>query len=262
MPELKALIFDVDGTMADTERDGHRVAFNLAFAEDGLSVRWDIPTYGEYLKIAGGKERIRNIVAAPGFEKKPDNVDEYVKKLHKRKTELFTQLVEMGNLPLRPGIKRLIEQAHAAGLRLAVASTSNEQSVNTVLRVLLGDEVKIWFALILAGDAVRKKKPDPEIYHLTARIMGMDPSDCLVVEDSLNGLLAAKGAGMKCIITTNVYTRDEDFSEADLVVDSLGDVGGVETRVMFNPHNVNVTDVVSLQSLQDVFRESGSVCQQ
>lgn len=238
MAELKVLIFDVDGTIADTERDGHRVAFNLAFAEDGLSVQWDVPTYGEYLKIAGGKERIRRMVTAPGFEKKIDNVDEYVRKLHKRKTELFMELVENGKLPLRAGIKRLIEEAHRDNIRLAVASTSNEKSVHTVLRVLLGEEIKCWFELILAGDIVSKKKPDPEIYDLARHKMGVSSSDCLVVEDSRNGLLAAKAAGMRCIITTNIYTRDEDFSEADLVVDSL-------------------KEYVSVQSLKRLFLVSG-----
>lgn len=243
MAELKALIFDVDGTIADTERDGHRVAFNLAFAEDGLRVQWDIPTYGEYLKIAGGKERIRKMVTAPEFEKKIDNVEEYIKKLHKRKTELFIELVEKGKLPLRPGIKRLIEEAHKEGIRLAVASTSNEKSVHTVLSVLLGKEIKKWFELILAGDIVSKKKPDPEIYNLIGRKMEIKPSDCLVVEDSRNGLLAAKAAGMKCIITTNVYTKHEDFSEADLVVDSLGEANGQKTR-----------DYISIESLKHFFR--------
>lgn len=253
MSELKALIFDVDGTIADTERDGHRVAFNLAFAEDGLKVQWDILAYGEYLKTAGGKERIRKMVTEPGFEKKVDNMDEYVKKLHKRKTELFMELVKSGKLPLRPGIKRLVEEAHREGLRLEVASTSNEKAVHTVLRVLLGEEMKSWFELILAGDIVSKKKPDPEIYNLTAEKMGLVPSDCLVVEDSHNGLIAAKAVGMRCIVTTNVYTKDEDFSEADLVVDSLGDPNGPKAKVVFNPHNLNIMDYVSIQPLKHLF---------
>ena len=253
MSELKALVFDVDGTIADTERDGHRVAFNLAFADDGLRVQWDVPTYGEYLKIAGGKERIRTMVIASDFERPVEDIDGYVRKLHKRKTELFMGLVEGGKLPVRPGIKRLINEAHRLGVRLSVASTSNEKSVNTVLRVLLGEEMKGWFELILAGDVVSKKKPDPQIYHLVAETMAVDPADCLVVEDSRNGLIAAKAAAMKCVVTTNVYTRDEDLSEADIVVDSLGEPGGPQTVVVSSPRGVAIDDYVSLRSLQALF---------
>ncbi len=252
---LKALILDVDGTIADTEKDGHRVAFNLAFKEDGLKVQWDIPTYGKYLKIAGGKERIRKMVTSPDFEKKVDYVDKYVKKLHERKTQLYIELVESGKLPLRSGIKRLIEEAHKGGIRLAVASTSNEKSVHAALKVLLGEEIKSWFELILAGDIVREKKPNPEIYNLTAEKIGINPSDCLVVEDSRNGLLATKAAGMKCLVTTNVYTKDEDFSEADLVVDSLSEPGSPKTNIISNRHNLDITDYVSLKSLKHIFSD-------
>lgn len=249
---LKALILDVDGTIADTEKDGHRVAFNLAFKEDGLKVQWDIPIYGEYLKIAGGKERIRKMLSSLDFEKKVDDVDKYVNKLHKRKTELFMKLVENGKLPLRKGIKRLIEEAHAEGIRLAVASTSNEKAVNTVLKILLGEEIKSWFEVILAGDVVSTKKPDPEIYNLTIERLGIPASECLVIEDSRNGLLAANSAGIKCIITTNTYTKDEDFSEADLVVDSLGDLKN-RISIISNPHNLAITNLVLLQSLKKLF---------
>ena len=118
------------------------------------------------------------------------------------------------------------------------------------MQVLLGEEIKSWFEIILAGDIVSKKKPNPKIYNLTAEKMGIDSSDCLVVEDSYTGLLATKAAGMKCIVTTNVYTQDEDFSEADLVVDSLEN-----PNVMLNPHGLDVKDYVSLKALKHIFSD-------
>ena len=138
------------------------------------------------------------------------------------------QIVESGELPLRPGVARLVDEAVAAGIRLAVCSTSNERAVNAVVETLLGPERKARFDVILAGDVVSKKKPDPEIYNLAVERLALEPTQCVVIEDNRNGLLAARGAGMYCIVTTNAYTEDEDFSEADLVVGELGDPPNVK----------------------------------
>jgi HAD superfamily hydrolase (TIGR01509 family) len=220
---LQAIIFDCDGVLVDTERDGHRVAFNRAFAEFGIEVTWNPLEYKELVKVAGGKERMKHYFGRKGWPAGYPDRDELILKLHRRKTELFMELIASGELPLRPGIKRLVDEAIVRGVRLAVCSTSNERSVNLIVERLLGPERKARFSAILAGDVVSKKKPDPEIYALCRERLNLDPGRCVVIEDSRNGLLAARGAGFHCLVTTNGYTQEEDFREADRVVPELGD---------------------------------------
>jgi HAD superfamily hydrolase (TIGR01509 family) len=217
---MKALIFDCDGVLVDTERDGHRVAFNRAFAEAGLGVEWDVALYGELLEIAGGKERMTHYFDARGWPP-GTSAATLIPRLHERKTAIFTELLAQGLLPLRSGIARLVDEAHAAGVRLGVCTTSAPKAVDGVLN-LLGPERKSRFELVLAGDVV-KKKPDSEIYELAKQRLGLAGSDCVVIEDSRNGLLAALGAGMPTVITTSAYTQHEDFSDAARVVPELGD---------------------------------------
>ena len=231
MAELKALIFDCDGVLVDTERDGHRVAFNRAFTEKGYDFQWDVPLYGELLKIAGGKERMRAYFEKNDWPNNESDKDALIKELHKLKTDLYMQIIESRQLPLRPGVKRLMDEAIEAGITLAVCSTSNERAVNLVVEKLLGAERKSKFSAILAGDVVSNKKPDPEIYNLAKERLNLDPLECVVVEDSRNGLLAAKGAGMICIVTTNGYTAEEDFSEADMVVSELGEPPNIKINM-------------------------------
>lgn len=228
---LKALIFDCDGVLVDTERDGHRVAFNMAFAEKGLGVEWDVPTYGALLEVAGGKERMRHYFDENGRPEGVTDWDEYIKELHRLKTDLFRGIIESGRLKLRPGVARLVDEATSAGVRLAVCSTSNERAVKLIVEKLLGPDRRRKFSAILAGDVVSKKKPDPAIYDLAKRRLGLDGGECMVVEDSRNGLLAAKAAGMHCVITTNGYTEAEDFAEADAVYPELGDEPNVNVTV-------------------------------
>jgi len=223
MAEFKALIFDCDGVIAETEGQGHRVAFNKVFEEEGLGVHWDVETYGEKLKIAGGKERMRTIFTDPSFKKDVGDIDEYIKKLHKRKTDIYMEMIEKGELPGREGVKRLVEEAHARGKKLAIASTSNERGVTLLAKTILGDEAFSYFDIILAGDVVSRKKPDPEIYFLAAEKLGVKPEECCVIEDTKNGVRAAKAAGMKCVVTKSQYSKNDEFPEADLVVDSLGE---------------------------------------
>jgi HAD superfamily hydrolase (TIGR01509 family) len=231
MASLKALIFDCDGVLVDTERDGHRVAFNRAFAQKGLNVEWDVPLYGELLKVAGGKERMRHYFDTTDWPACVTDKDAFIKELHKLKTDCCMQIIDSGQLPLRPGVARLVDEAIAANIALAVCSTSNERAVNMVIERMLGLERKSRFAVILAGDVVSRKKPDPEIYNLVLSKLGLQPQECVVIEDSRNGLLAAKSAGTKCVITTNGYTENEDFSEADLVVSELGDKPNVQVTL-------------------------------
>ena len=233
---MKALIFDCDGVLVDTERDGHRVAFNRAFAEFGIDAEWDVDTYGELLRVAGGKERMRAYFDKVGWPPGRDDRDQLIADLHKRKTAIFTELIASGRLPLRSGVARLVDEASAAGIRLGVCTTSAPASVSGVLD-LLGPERKARFEIVLAGDVVSKKKPDPEIYVLARERLGLPAAECVVIEDSRNGLLAAGGAGMPCLITTSAYTRDEDFTGAAKVVPELGDPP--------NPH-VTLADLAAL----------------
>jgi HAD superfamily hydrolase (TIGR01509 family) len=218
---MKALIFDCDGVLVDTERDGHRVAFNRAFAEAGIEAEWSVGLYGELLKIAGGKERMKYYFDRNGWPggTTPETL---IPELHKLKTAIFTALISGGSLPLRPGVTRIVDEAQAAGVRLAVCTTSDPKSVDGVLD-LMGAKRKAFFEAVLAGDVVAKKKPNPEIYDLAKQRLGLDGKECVVIEDSRNGLLAATGAGMPCLITTSTYTLDEDFHEAARVVPELGD---------------------------------------
>ena len=229
--KLKALIFDCDGVLAETERDGHRVAFNRTFAAKGYDLEWDAALYKELVRIGGGKERMKHFFDRTSWPAGTSDKDALIKELHQLKTDFYTQIIESGELPLRPGVARLVDEAIAAGIKLAVCSTSNERSVHTVVEKLLGPARKAKFDVILAGDVVSKKKPDPEIYTLVLQRLHLKPTQCVVVEDNRNGLLAAKGAGMHCIVTTNGYTEDEDFREADLVVSELGDPPHVQVNL-------------------------------
>lgn len=220
---MKALIFDCDGVLVDTEKDGHRVAFNATFTEFGLSDEWDVPYYGDLLQIAGGKERMRHHFETHGWPEAAGNDhDAFIASLHARKTAIFTDLIADGKLPLRPGIQRIVDAAIAAGVRLGVCTTSNPKAIDGVLN-LLGPERKSKFEFVLAGDVVSRKKPDPEIYNLAKEKLGLPVEECVVIEDSRNGLLAALGADLPVLITTSTYTVEEDFSGAIDVVPELGD---------------------------------------
>jgi len=217
---MEALIFDCDGVLVDTERDGHRVAFNAAFADAGLDLSWSVERYGELLTTGGGKERMVRHFNETGWPKGFDDKNALIALLHKKKTELFTRLIEAGALPLRPGVERLVDEALGAGLTIAVCSTSNEKSVRAIVEQLLG-VTRAPKITIFAGDIVAAKKPDPAIYTLAAETLGLKPARCVVIEDSHIGLSAAKAALMNCIVTMSPYTAEEDFASADRVVSDL-----------------------------------------
>ena len=228
---MEALIFDCDGVLVDTERDGHRIAFNMAFADRGIDVEWSVEAYKKLLKVAGGKERMKFYFEENGWPAQFEDRDELIISLHKRKTHFFMQLIESGALPLRPGIKRLVDEAIAQNIKLAVCSTSNEKSVRLIVELLLGKQRESNFQAILAGDIVTRKKPDPEIYNLCVEKLNINPRECMVIEDSRNGLMAAKAADFNCLITTNGYTADENFAEADIIVNELGDDPNVQITI-------------------------------
>jgi HAD superfamily hydrolase (TIGR01509 family) len=196
-----------------------------------IDAEWDVASYTELLLIAGGKERMRHYFDEHGWpEGRSESQDELIAELHRKKTEAFMEIIASGQLPLRPGIARIVDEAIAAGVRLGVCTTSNPRAIDGVLD-LLGADRKAAFDFVHAGDCVTRKKPDPEIYELAKQSLGLSGSECIVIEDSRNGLLAATGAGLPCLITTSTYTAQEDFSEAAEVVPELGDPPGVRVTL-------------------------------
>ncbi|OOZ38853.1 phosphatase [Solemya pervernicosa gill symbiont] len=224
MSQLEALLFDVDGTLADTERDGHRVAFNLAFADAGLDWEWSEELYGKLLAVTGGKERIRYYLDNYNTEfKRPDDLDEFIAGLHKAKTAHYVKLLSNGVIPLRSGVRRLIDEARAAGLRLAVSTTTTPANVEALLENALAPGSMAWFEVIAAGDIVPAKKPAPDIYDYAMEQMGLKPEQCIAFEDSYNGIRSSLGAKLKTIVAVNGYTRDEDFEGAEIILNEWGE---------------------------------------
>jgi HAD superfamily hydrolase (TIGR01509 family) len=249
----RALVLDCDGVLADTERDGHRPAFNQAFRELGLPLEWSEEEYGSRLHIGGGKERIASaltpeLVERAGLPRDPTARQRLIAAWHRRKSEIYGELVAQGRLPGRPGIRRLVQEAADAGWALAVASTSAEPSVRGVLEYAVGPALAARF-LVLAGDVVARKKPAPDIYVLALEKLGLPARSCLAVEDSRNGLLAAVGAGLRCLVTLSSYTREEDMAEACLVVSDLGEPGA-PMRVVANRSEARPGGYVALADLE------------
>jgi HAD superfamily hydrolase (TIGR01509 family) len=255
---VPALIFDCDGVLADTERDGHRPAFNQTFAEAGLGVQWSVEEYAVKLRIGGGKERMASLltdefVRENGLPTDPEGQRELLAAWHRRKTEIYKELVRAGHLPGRPGIARVVTEALDANWTLAVASTSAEESVRAVLEHVVGTRNAARFA-VFAGDIVPAKKPDPGIYLLALERLEVTPEEAIVIEDSRNGLLAAVGAGLRCVVTVSGYTATEDMSEAVLVVTSLGDPGE-PAHVLANRGAARPGELVTLADLEACLAE-------
>lgn len=254
----RALIFDCDGVLADTERDGHLPAFNETFEHFGLPVHWSQDDYAKVLRIGGGKERLASIltpefIERAGLPRDAEGQQKAVKEWHAEKTRLYTGRVRAGDMPGRPGIARIIREAREAGWLLAVASTSAEPSVRAVLEHAAGAEAASWFR-VFAGDVVAHKKPAPDIYALALRELGVDNSDAFVVEDSANGLQAALACDLTTVVTISSYTADEDFTGAALVVDSLGDLPATRNTILSNPRGATDTGQVDLTTLLQLTR--------
>ncbi len=250
MNELKALLLDVDGTLADTERDGHRVAFNQAFSDAGLDWNWDIASYGQLLKVTGGKERIRYFIDEfqAAFDA-PVDLDEFIRGLHQAKTQHFLALLKSGAIPLRPGVERLLNEARVAGLRLGIASTTTLENVTALLRATSGEESIEWFEVIAAGDVVPGKKPEPDIYYYAMEKLGLTAADCLAFEDSENGFLSSTTAGIKTLVTVNSYTRRQNFDGAAIVLDKLGEPDAGFTVIAGNAGDATYVDVPFIKRL-------------
>ena len=217
-----AVVFDVDGTLAETERDGHRVAFNRAFAEAGLPWQWDERLYGELLAVAGGTERIAHYARRLAPESPGGDLDDdRIAALHRRKNEHYAAIVEAGELQLRPGVARLLEELGAAGVRLAIATTTSRTNLDVLLRSTLGAAAMQRFEVVVCGEDVGRKKPDPEAYALALSQLQLPAARCLAVEDSANGLRSALAAGIPTVVVRSLYTRDEDFRGALQVFDGF-----------------------------------------
>jgi HAD superfamily hydrolase (TIGR01509 family) len=222
---LDALIFDVDGTIADTE-ETHRQAFNAAFIRFELGWDWSPQRYAGLLAISGGAERIAHYIDTLGLPaSERSRLQGIVPGIHAAKTRLFTELIADGRSPLRPGVARLIDEAQGAGVRVAIASTTTGANVEALLSAHLGRDAYRRFAVIACGDQVQAKKPAPDLYQLVLGALHLPPAACVAFEDSANGVRAAKAAGLYTVATPTAWTAAQDLSAADLVLPSLGDPG-------------------------------------
>jgi len=228
---LRALLFDVDGTLADTERFGHRPAYNRAFKDLKLGFRWSAPLYRELLQLPGGRERLLYFLDhhQPELGDYSDTVQQdasaWVERVHRLKSHYFDQYVRRGRVPLRPGVARLIGEAKAAGLQVALVSNASPASLQPVLRYALGAELLKAIDVVVGGEPGRRKKPAPDAYQHALRLLGRAPGECVAIEDSEMGLTAATAAGIATVITATSNTAHEDFTAAALVLDQLGDPG-------------------------------------
>jgi beta-phosphoglucomutase-like phosphatase (HAD superfamily) len=220
---LQALVWDVDGTLAETEDEGHRIAFNRAFEEAGLPWRWDRSVYGELLRVTGGKERLlawwRRIDAEAAAAPEATGM---VRRLHDRKTAHYLALLRVGAISLRPGVRRLVDEAQRRGLRQAIATTTTPDNVTRLLEVTLGATGARVFEVIGAGDVVPHKKPAPDIFHWVLERLALPAHACLAIEDSAAGAQAARAAGLPVIVTRSRYTAADEIGE---VLADLGDLG-------------------------------------
>ena len=211
IPVLAAVIFDVDGTLAETERDGHRPAFNAAFAAHGLDITWGVLEYGRLLKITGGKRRIAADLRARGFG---EEIDELAGGIHTTKTALFRDRIVAGDVLPRPGLLSLVKSLVEEGIRIAVATTGRRAWVEPLVTRLLGDGI---VETVVTGDDVVRLKPDPEVYLRALNQLGVSPESALAIEDSELGLHAAAAAGLATVVVTTDYTAAQDFAGAAMV---------------------------------------------
>jgi len=230
---LKALIFDVDGTLADTEM-AHLAAFNHAFRECALDWHWSVETYTQLLAVSGGRERLTHYWKTS----KPDTraidggaIEDLIERLHLVKTAAYEKAVQDGQVAMRPGVLALIEAAAQAGLKLAIATTTSPVNISALLRRAMGEDWRTLFEVVEDASTAHLKKPHPMVYLQTLQRLRLPAEDCIAFEDSQNGLIAARAAGLATVITRNSFTMDHDFHGARAILDSLAttDLAAIRT---------------------------------
>lgn len=246
---LQAVIFDVDGTLAETEREGHRIAFNRAFAEFDLDWEWTPELYGELLSVTGGKERVRRYIEtrAPEHLARPD-LDLWIARLYKRKSEIYSERVHTGAITLRAGVARLIDELRQAGIRLAIATTTAPSNIHSLISANLKKDMLELFEVIGAGDLLISKKPAPDVYQWVLQRLGLPPEACLAIEDSSIGLTAARAARLPTVITVSSYTADENFDGALSVLSGLGEANAPAKVIAGLPLDGACVDVAQLRA--------------
>ena len=246
---LQAVIFDVDGTLAETEREGHRIAFNQAFAEFDLDWDWTPDLYGELLSITGGKERVRLYIQTYAREHLDrTDLDLWIARLYKLKSELYSERVHSGAITLRPGVARLIKELREAGIRLAIATTTAPSNIHSLISANLRKDMLELFEVIGAGDLLISKKPAPDVYQWVLQRLGLAPEACLAIEDSSIGLTAARAAGLPTVVTVSSYTADENFDGALTVLSGLGEADAPARVISGLPLTGPCVDVAQLQA--------------
>jgi len=251
---LSALIFDVDGTLANTEKDGHLRAFNETFECFRLDWHWNQELYAELLSVSGGKERMAHYVENYRPEVKNDLGFDDFARIHQKKTEIFISYITNGVISLRVGVERLIEEAHCAGLRLGIATTSSLQNVEAILTSTLGKSALDRFEVIGAGDVVNRKKPSGDIYRYVLNKMGLSSEECVAFEDSELGLMSSTATGLRTIVTLSEYTKAQNFDDAMVVLDQLGDENNPFEILKGRPTRHSFVSVEYIKELYEQYR--------
>lgn len=257
---IKALLWDVDGTLAETERDGHRVAFNHAFESCGLPWRWSVERYGELLAVTGGRERLMHDMDthddAPTLAGERDAL---ARAVHQRKNATYAEIVEARGIALRPGVMELLEECRSRAVLLAITTTTSRANVDALLRAHLGASWVTWFAVLVCGEDVAAKKPDPEVYSRALRQLRLGPLQTLAIEDSPGGVAAARAADVPVVVTRSAYFETATVEGAIAIGPSLGDRAGWKPEAMRSTRDSRVTlnDLTEWHQRMDLISEHG-----
>ena len=248
---LKALIFDVDGTLANTEHDGHLRAFNETFKLFELDWHWDRELYSDLLSVSGGKERLAHYISHYNPNLDRDLSVNDIAAIHNKKTEIFVNHVANGQISIRIGVERLIEEAVDSGLKLGIATTTSLKNVEALMTSTLGESVLDKFEVIGAGDVVKRKKPASDIYQYVLDKMRLSCHECIAFEDSQIGFTSATSAGLKTVVTLSEYTKTKNFEGALVVLDHLGDENQPFEIIRGKPTNHSFVSVGYIKELYE-----------